>query len=358
MQESSTNHQENYQPSSALFCAMGSEDTFLTDEEILSQLQSFLKAMGPREEVLIVPPDYTRFHSQAGKITRWICELYHFIPKEDQHEDHDDIVTLQTSSNNNSAISTPQKIEILPALGTHHPMTYTQITNMFGNALARKSPSPFLVHDWRNDVVTIGHVPSSMVKEATYGLLEQEWPAQLNHHVWSKRFDKYCNKKSPLVISIGQVVPHEVMGMANYNKNLFVGVGGVEAINLSHFIGAVHGMENMMGQSQNPLRSILNYASEMYLENQIDVWYILTVIGRNSNTHELGIQGFYIGRNIECYNLACELSLKVNFIQLEYPPTKMIVYLDPDEFHSTWLGNKVRFIYIFLYSKDDMPFIE
>jgi hypothetical protein len=55
------------------------------------------------------------------------------------------------------------------------------------------------------------------------------------------------------------------MGMANFNKNMFVGVGGLEAINLSHFIGAVYGMENMMGKADNPLRAILNHASEQFL---------------------------------------------------------------------------------------------
>lgn len=75
-------------------------------------------------------------------------------------------------------------------------------------------------------------------------MVDEPWPAQLNKVVWEKRHQP-PGKAKPLVVSIGQVVPHEVMGMANFNKNLFVGVGGVEAINLSHFIGAVHGMEKV-----------------------------------------------------------------------------------------------------------------
>lgn len=142
------------------------------------------------------------------------------------------------------------------------------------------------------------------------------------------------------MLSIGQVVPHEVMGMANFNKNLFVGVGGVEAINLSHFIGAVHGMENMMGRAHNPLRSILNKASEAFLQNELDLWYILTVVKTHPTTGEPELCGLFIGNDIECYNRACDLSLKVNFAILPKAPTRMVVYLDPDEFHSTWLGNK------------------
>jgi len=193
-----------------------------------------------------------------------------------------------------------------------------------------------LVHDWRNDVVTIGHVPSDMVRAATGGRVDQPWPAQLNKAVWEKRLDLHTsNPKKPLVLSIGQVVPHEVMGMANFNKNLFVGVGGLEAINLSHFIGAVYGMEKMMGKASNPLRAILNRASEEFLETALDLWYILTVVSPSGI-----LEGFFVGNTIECYTRACELSMRVNFTLLDRSPSKMVVYLDPDEFHSTWLGNK------------------
>jgi nickel-dependent lactate racemase len=130
------------------------------------------------------------------------------------------------------------------------------------------------------------------------------------------------------------------MGMANFNKNMFVGVGGVEAINLSHFIGAVYGMEQMMGRANNPLREILNHASETFLQPHLNVWYILTVVAPNPTTQTLDLCGLYIGNSIECYNQACQLSLEVNFTMLDRPPNKMVVFLDEDEFHSTWLGNK------------------
>jgi nickel-dependent lactate racemase len=208
---------------------------------------------------------------------------------------------------------------------------------MFGDKLASKDPSPFLVHDWRNDVVTIGEAPAEMVKAATHGQVDRPWPAQLNEKVWSKRLQKGASKS--LVVSIGQVVPHEVLGMANYNKNLFVGTGGVEAINLSHFIGAVYGMERMMGTKSNPLRDILNYASERFLEKELDLWYVLTVVAPDENG-KLCVRGLYIGRDIQCYSNACDLSLRVNFTLLPKPVSRMVVFLDADEFHSTWLGNK------------------
>jgi nickel-dependent lactate racemase len=142
-----------------------------------------------------------------------------------------------------------------------------------------------------------------------------------------------------LILSIGQVVPHEVMGMANYNKNLFVGTGGSEAINFSHFVGAVYGMERMMGRANNPLRRILNYASTHFTAH-LPIVYIQTVIGRDPDTGALVTRGVFIGDDEECFMKAAELSLEVNFQLLDAPLDKVVVFLDPDEFKSTWLGNK------------------
>ncbi|CAJ1949265.1 unnamed protein product [Cylindrotheca closterium] len=312
----------------SLVCAIGSESTALSDDDIRREIKGLLDSLGTKEDVLLLPPDFTRFHSQSGKVTQMITDYYGFTTgggdNKTQKDDNDDTTT--------TAKNVPS-VTILPTLGTHAPMTQQQIKIMYGDELAAKDPSPFVVHDWRNDVETIGHVPSEMVREATRGMVDKPWPAQLNKIVWEKR-----NKKKTVVFSIGQVVPHEVMGMANFNKNMFVGAGGLEAINLSHFIGAVYGMENMMGRAENPLRSILNHASENFL-GELELWYILTVIGANEKG-ELEMKGLFIGNDIQCYTKACELSLKVNFSMLGRSPKKIVVYLDEDEFHSTWLGNK------------------
>ena len=188
----------------------------------------------------------------------------------------------------------------------------------------------FRVHDWRNDVVTIGHVPAEFVAEATEGIYRKPWPAQLNRLVWEGGHD--------LILSIGQVVPHEVIGMANYNKNLFVGTGGQAGINESHFIGAAYGMERMMGRADTPLRRILNYAQDHFCRH-LPLVFVLTVIGPRDDG-SLAVRGLFIGDDVECFERAAALSVQVNFTILDEPPQKVVVYLDPEEFHSTWLGNK------------------
>ena len=164
----------------------------------------------------------------------------------------------------------------------------------------------------------------------TNGAISYDWPAQLNKLV--------CQGGHDLILSVGQVVPHEVIGMANYNKNLFIGTGGAEGINKSHFLGAVYGMEKLMGKADNPVRRLLNHAAKQFTQH-LPVVYIHTVIGRDESGC-LVIRGLFIGDDDQVFTRAAELSLKVNFNLLDESLRKVVVYLDPAEYKSTWLGNK------------------
>jgi nickel-dependent lactate racemase len=279
-----------------LYYAKGSEHTTLTSIELKGAIFETLGKFGQKNRILAIPPDYTRYHSFAGDITRIAWEYYH------------DRLT-----------------DILPALGTHSPMTEKQIAHMFGKI----PPSLFSIHDWRHDLKTLGEVPADFIHQVSEGQLNYPWPAQVNRMLVDPKFD--------LILSIGQVVPHEVIGMANYNKNIFVGTGGSEGINKSHFLGAVYGMEKIMGRAMNPVRKVLNYASD-HFASHLPIVYILTVVGRSEG--KLGIKGLFIGDDLECFLKASELSLKVNFDILKQPLKKVVVYLDPGEFKSTWLGDK------------------
>ena len=170
----------------------------------------------------------------------------------------------------------------------------------------------------------------TFIQEVSEGKLDYDWPAQVNKLLVEGGFD--------LILSIGQVVPHEVIGMANYNKNIFVGTGGAEGINKSHFLGAVYGMERIMGRADTPVRRVLNYASRPFRQAPAD--RLCTDRRRSPCRTGRSTRGLFIGDDIECFNQAAELSLKVNFQMLDKPLKKVVVYLDPEEFKSTWLGNK------------------
>jgi nickel-dependent lactate racemase len=280
-----------------LYFAKGSENQSISNAQLKEFIFSTLQKLGDRKTVLAVPPDFTRYHSQAGIITEFVYNYYK-----------------------------GKLVDVLPATGTHYPVSSEERQMMFGSVPANL----FREHMWKEDLTTLGEVPSEYIKEVSEGKLDFTWPAQVNNLIASGKHD--------LILSIGQVVPHEVIGMANYNKNIFVGTGGKGGIHKSHYLGAVYGMERIMGRADTPVRKVLNYASDNFAKH-LPIIYILTVIGKDEN-NELVIKGLFIGDDYECFKLAAELSLKVNFIMLDKPLNKVVVYLDPLEFRSTWLGNK------------------
>ena len=281
-----------------LYYSRGSKTDVITADQIRAALGEVFEAIGPRKRVLAIPPDYTRLNSYAGPITRMVSDYF------------GDRLT-----------------DVMPALGTHSPMTEEQITSMYQGVPLEK----FRIHDWRNDVVTVGEVPADYINEVSEGRVNYTWPAQVNKLLLDPSFD--------LILSIGQVVPHEVIGMANYTKNIFVGVGGSEGINKSHFIGASYGMERIMGRAKTPVRDVLEYARTHFIPD-LPIVYILTVRAKDEATGDLVTRGLFIGDDFECFEKASALSLETNFIMVEKEIRKCVVYLDPSEFKSTWLGNK------------------
>src|SRR5882757_8596572 len=281
----------------SLYCAIGSADRELSALELKELLTASLAKLGSRSRVIAIPPDHSRIHSRAGELTQFAWEYYGD--------------RLQA---------------VLPALGTHAAMGPEQLARMF----VAMPTELFRVHNWRTDVETLGEVPAEFIHEQSEGKLNYAWPAQVNRLIVHGDFD--------LILSIGQVVPHEVIGMANYTKNILVGTGGRESINRSHYLGAVYGMERIMGRAENPVRNVLSYASDRFLRH-LPIVYVLSVVGLMADGR-LAVRGLFIGDDAECFHRAAELSLKVNFEILDAPIRKAVVYLDPHEFHSTWLGNK------------------
>ena len=278
--------------------AVAKDGRGLTDDEIRNVLAKAVVGRNPHR-VLVIPPDFTRFHSNAGFITNF---YYHYFADRGA------------------------EVDILPALGTHIPVDETQWTRMFGDI----PYSRMIVHHWRTDVVELGVVPSEAVREITDGLWSDPVPVEVNRLVMDPKYD--------LVISPGQVVPHEVIGMANHAKNIFVGVGGSGMINASHMIGAVCGMEKAMGRDHTPVRRLFDYGMEHFLYGKRPVLFCLTVTtapGGRICTH-----GIFAGEGRKCLEDAVKLAQERNIDYVEHGIGKCVVYLDPSEFTSTWLGNK------------------
>ena len=268
----------------------------LSENQIIEQLKMSISGQ-KLNKVLLIPPDITRLNSGAGYLTA----LYYDMLK-DVH------------------------VDILPALGTHVPMTRQEQISFFGENIPEDR---FLVHDWRDGVVNIGRIPGEFISEVSEGVMTDAMELEISKFLLDESYD--------LIISIGQVVPHEVVGMANYTKNIVVGCGGSSFISASHMLGAYYGMERLMGLDHSPVRKVFDYAQEHYL-SKLNILYVLTVTV--TEDEKTDIIGLYISKDREGFNRAVKLSQKVNIIHVEKPIETCVVWLDEREYRSTWLGNK------------------
>lgn len=268
----------------------------LTGQQVRKQLEAYLNRYKRLGRVLILPPDITRSNSYAGPIVRMLCELL-----------------------------SQAKIDIMPALGTHTPMSNQELDRMYPGV----PHEWFCVHDWRNDVIRVGEVPGAFVEEVSGGWMDTPIPMEVNRRLLDPGYD--------LILSVGQVVPHEVVGMSNYNKNVFVGCGGAGTIHQSHFLGALYGMERMMGRDLTPVHRVFDYAEEHFIQG-LPLAYILTVTAPNNDG--ISLRSLAVGRDRAMFSDSIRVSQRYNINFLEQPLKKVVVYLDPEEFRTTWLGNK------------------
>ena len=278
-------------------CRIAESGEGLTGEQIRGALEESLRGRTPKR-VLILPPDYTRFHSGAGAITQYFCR---------------------------ALTERGAEVDVMPALGTHAPVTESQWERMFGDIPYEK----MIVHDWRRDVVRLGTIPGTYLEEITGGLWREPVDVEINRRVMDPGYD--------LVISPGQVVPHEVVGMSNHAKNLFVGAGGSAMINASHMVGAVYGLERMMGRENTPVRKLFDYGMEHFLRDR-PVLFVLTVT--TAPEGRIRTHGLFIGEGRQCFREAVRLAQKTNIDFVPHGLKKCVVWLDPDEFRTTWVGNK------------------
>jgi nickel-dependent lactate racemase len=280
-----------------VYFARGSAGDSFSDADARAGLSEALGKLGRRSRVLAVPPDFTRLHSRAGRMTEIAWDYY------------------------GAALT-----DVLPATGTHFEVTDAEKKEMFGAV----PKSLFRVHRWKQDLVTLGRIPADFINSVSEGRLSFDWPAEVDRLIARGGHD--------LILSLGQVVPHEVVGMAGHAKNIFIGAGGREAINKSHYLGAVYGMERMMGRVNTPVRKVLDEADRLFGRN-LPVVHVLTVVCREPDG-SLALKGLFVGDDREVFERAAALSLEVNFTLVEQPLSRVVVYLDPGEFKSTWLGNK------------------
>ncbi len=276
----------------------GSPDMEVDTDRASELIDCMLEQIGDAKRVLLIPPDFTRLHSGAGELTTMLYRK----------------------------LSPTSEVHVLPALGTHAPMTTEQREAMYPGIPSEA----FLIHNWREGLSRLGEISSEEIQEISGGKLDYPIACEINKLLVEGGYDR--------IFSIGQLVPHEVIGIANHAKNIFVGTGGRDTINRSHFLGAVCGMESIMGRMSTPVREVLMRMSERFAHD-LPITYLLTVRGQNDDGN-LVTRGLYAGDGVGCYFRGARLSQQVNLTFVDEPIDRCVVYLEPGEFHSTWVGDK------------------
>ena len=253
------------------------------------------------KRVLLLPPDLTRAHSGSGKVTEWIYQ---------------EIIRREPAAH----------VRVIPTLGQHIPHTEAENKWMFGSI-----PNDIiLAHDWRNGVSYVGEIPASMVDDATAGAADWAIPVDMNSTLMDEHWD--------LIVNIGHVVPHEVLGFANHNKNYFIGLGGKDTICASHIAAAVYGIENNLGCLITPLRACYNWAEDAMLRHLPDVYF--QIVMQRDPANRLVASGLYIGDDLETYLQAARRSRRQNITVFDKPIKKVVAVMQADEFRATWVANK------------------
>jgi nickel-dependent lactate racemase len=274
----------------------------LSEEQITEAVARFVAECKERicaepKRILLLPPDLTRAHSRAGYLTELI---YKAFPDAD--------------------------IQVIPTLGQHVPHTPEENRWMFGDIPNERIHA----HDWRNGCTAVGTIPASLVKETTDGAADWEIPVALNSMLMEEPWD--------LILNIGHVVPHEVLGFANHNKNYFIGVGGKDTICASHIAAAVYGIENNLGCLVTPLRACYNWAEDNMLAKLPDAY--LQIVMQRDAENKLVISGLYAGDDLDTYLQAARRSREQNITVFDKPVKKIVAVMQPDEFRATWVANK------------------
>ncbi|MGM9522695.1 MAG: lactate racemase domain-containing protein [Oscillospiraceae bacterium] len=271
----------------------------ISQGDLAQHVHSVAEQFRGAKRVLIVPPDFTRCYSMAGEITKLLYR----------------------------ELSPSALVHIIPALGTHMPMDTEERHKFFGEDIPEDC---YIIHRWQSDTVTLGYVPASVTGEISGGLYSEPIEVELNHLLIDGGYD--------VIFSVGQVVPHEVVGMANYSKNIFVGLGGRSMINKSHMLSAICGIENALGVTDSPARMLYDYAQRNFIDGRVPIVYMQTVTTRENGN--VLLHGLFSGMSRRPFELASQLSQELNITHLDRRAKKVVTYLDPDELKTTWVGNK------------------
>jgi len=218
--------------------------------------------------------------------------------------------------------------DALVAQGTHPSMSVAQKLSKIGNADFRGS---LFDHRWDDpdELITLGELSVATVHELTGGLINHAVPVSINKLLAPGIYDT--------VLVFGATVPHEVAGFAGGAKYFFPGVAGPELTHTTHWLGALAGIENIIGQVETPTRRLIEAAANLIPARIIS---LNTVVSRSDG--ELVTYALFTGDIKHAFRRAAEVSRQVHIRYTGRKYKRVIALLDP-HYDELWVGGKASY---------------
>jgi nickel-dependent lactate racemase len=220
------------------------------------------------------------------------------------------------------------RLDFMIALGTHPPMSEERIAALYGLKDQQQvfAHSRFYNHEWvlPNMLHRVGSFTDAEVEELSEGLLREEVPIDINKRIFD--YD--------LILIVGPVFPHEVVGYSGGAKYLFPGVSGGDFLHFFHWLGAVITCKKIIGIKDTPVRRMIDRAMEKI---PVPVHCLAMVVGREAN-----LCGFYAGDPREAWLRAADLSSKVHVV-IKKKPFESVLGRAPLMYDEVWTAGKVMY---------------
>lgn len=222
-----------------------------------------------------------------------------------------------------------ESFDLLVAQGTHPPMSQAQKLSKIGTA---DFSGRLLDHRWDEpeELITLGELGANTVKELTGGLIEQPVPVSVNKLLAPGIYDT--------VLVFGATVPHEVAGFAGGAKYFFPGVAGPELTHTTHWLGALAGIENIIGEVETPTRRLIEAAADLIPARVIS---LNSVVSRETKG-QLVTYALFAGEIREAFRRAAEVSRQVHIRYTGRKYQTVVALLDP-HYDEMWVGGKASY---------------
>ena len=225
--------------------------------------------------------------------------------------------------------SRARKLDFLVALGTHPPMSESQIDHLLGVSEGKRAEVfpgvQVFNHRWKDPdcLATVGTLEADRISEISGGKFAMDVEVTVNKLVFE--YD--------IVLIVGPVFPHEVVGFSGGSKYFFPGVSGPELLNFFHWLGAVITNPRIIGTKRTPVRAVVDAAADMLKITR----YAFCMVVKGDD-----LAGLYFDEPPAAWSAAADLSDKCHIIYVD-KPFDSILSRAPKMYDDLWTGGKCMY---------------